>query len=116
MPRKEDYHRLFHIWEAATEAVSFTQGATREALDADRKLQHTLIHLLEIIGEAAGRITQTFRDNHPEIPWVMMIGMRDRMIHAYFAINLNVVWYTVTENLPSLISAIQPLLADEGLV
>ncbi len=57
MPHNEDYHRLYHMWEAATEAVQYVQGCTRDDLDADRKLQHTLVHLLEIVGEAAGRIS-----------------------------------------------------------
>ncbi|HEY3376087.1 MAG TPA: DUF86 domain-containing protein [Armatimonadota bacterium] len=116
MPRKEDFHRLYHIWEAATEALDFVEGRSRMELDENRMLQHTLIRLLEIIGEAAGRVSEPFRDTYPEIPWSAMIGMRNRMIHAYFDINLNIVWDTVVDRLPGLINVIAPLLRKEGLI
>jgi uncharacterized protein with HEPN domain len=69
-----------------------------------------VIRPLEIIGEAARRISQDTRDAHPEIPWEQMIGMRNRLIHEYFRVNLTTVWETVQNDLPSLIALIGPLV------
>ena len=93
---EDDEIRLRHILDAAREAVSFTEGHHREDMDSDRKLNLSLVRLLEIIGEAARGITEEFRQDHSELPWKSMAGMRDRLIHGYFDVNLDVVWETVT--------------------
>ena len=116
MPRKEDLNRLYHIWEAATEAMRFVDGRSRVDFDQDRLLKHGLIRLLEIIGEAAANISPAFRDKYDVIPWGVMVGMRNRLIHAYFNVDLNVVWRTVTEDLPELIKVIRPILTAEGML
>ena len=116
MPHKEDMNRLYHIWAAATEAVGYAQGRHRRDLDSDRPIQHSMVRLLEIVGEAASCISLPFREAHPEIPWSLMVGMRNRMIHAYFNVNLQIVWDTVTESLPPLITCIEPILADAGML
>lgn len=116
MPRKEDIHRLYHIWAAATEAIGYMPGRQCEDLAKDRPLQHSLVRMLEVIGEAAGKVSPAFRDAHPEIPRQAMVGMRNRIVHAYFDINLTVVWRTVTEDLPPLLDLITPILVEEGLV
>jgi uncharacterized protein with HEPN domain len=77
----------------------------------DEKLQYALIRLIEIVGEAASHITDDFQTQHPDIPWAQMIGMRNRIIHAYFEINLNVVWVTLTDNLPTLIQQLESLIS-----
>lgn len=116
MPHNQDVDRVYHIWEAATEAVGHARMRTRDDLESDRLLQHALVRLLEIIGEAASRVSTTFREEHPTIPWASMIGMRNRMAHAYFDINLSVVWRTVTDDLPPLIRMLAPILIHEGLL
>ena len=78
--------------------------------------QNAVIRPLEIIGEAARRISQDTRDAHPEIPWEQMIGMRNRLIHEYFRVNLTTVWETVQNDLPSLIALIGPLVPPEDAV
>jgi len=88
---EDDEIRLKHILEAALEAVSFTEGHRREDLDTDRKLSLSLVRLLEIIGEAARGIITEFRQEHSELPWKSMVGMRDRLIHGYFDVNLDIV-------------------------
>ena len=88
---EDDEIRLKHILEAALEAVSFTEGHRREDLDTDRKLSLSLVRLLEIIGEAARGIIKEFRQEHSELPWKSMVGMRDRLIHGYFDVNLDIV-------------------------
>ena len=107
-----DNVRIRHILDAAREAVAFAKGRSRAELDSDRKLSLSLVRLLEIIGEAAKGISQEFRDSHSDLPWKSMIGMRDRLIHGYFDVNLDVVWETVTKDLPALIAKLEKILAD----
>lgn len=109
---EDDSVRIRHILDAAREAVAFSQGRSREDLDTDRRLNLSLVRLLEIIGEAARGISSEFRETHPDLPWKSMIGMRDRLIHAYFDVNLDIVWETVTEDLPGLIAKLEKIVAD----
>ncbi len=114
MPRfsikREDKVRLQHMLDAALEIQHYVQYSTREDLNRDRKLVHSLVRLLEIVGEAAAQVSEELRDNIPEIPWPIIIGMRNRLIHAYFSINLNVVWSTSTEDIPLLVAELEKLL------
>jgi uncharacterized protein with HEPN domain len=111
--KHEDEVRLQHILDAAIEIQQYIQSATREDLNRDRKLVHSLVRLFEIIGEAANQVSEELRDNVPEIPWPVLIGMRNRLIHAYFSINLDVVWSTSTEDVPSLITEMKRLLGKD---
>ena len=110
MPQRDDTVRLHHVLDAAREAVSFVQGKQRSDLEKDRKLVLSLVRLVEVIGEAAGQVSQGFRDAHPEIPWPEMIGMRNRLIHAYFDIDLDRVWDTVKDDLPPLIARLERIV------
>lgn len=109
---KDDKIRIQHILDAAREAVNFAKGHGRADLDTDRKLNLSLVRLLEIIGEAARGISPQFRDEQPELSWKSMAGMRDRLIHGYFDVNIDVVWQTVTEDLPPLITQLENLSVD----
>ena len=109
---EDDSVRIRYILDAAREAIAFAKDRTRADLDTDRKLNLSLVRLLEIIGEAARGISQEFRDSHPALPWKTMIGMRDRLIHAYFDVNLDVVWRTVTEDLPPLIAQLEKIVPN----
>jgi len=109
---EDDEVRLKHILDAAREAVSFAEGHCREDLDSDRKLNLSLVRLLEIIGEAARGITEEFRQEHSELPWKSMAGMRNRLIHGYFDVNLDVVWKTVTNDLPALIEKLEKIVSN----
>lgn len=110
---KNDEVCLRHILDAAREAIVFCRGRSRADLDKDRMLNLSLVRLLEIIGEAARGISQEFRSAHPGIVWKKMVGMRDRLIHGYFDVNLDVVWETVTQDLPPLIAQLEELLTSE---
>ena len=110
MPQREDIVRLRHMLDAAQEAVSFVQGKKRGDLDTDRKLVLSLVRLVEIIGEAATQITKEFQGAHPELPWPLIVGMRNRLIHAYFDIDLDRIWDTVKDDLPSLISELKKIV------
>jgi len=107
---RDDTIRLRHMLDAAHEAVEFAQGHTRNDLNSDRKLVLALVKDVEIIGEAAYQISPATRDQLPDIPWDDIIGMRHRLVHAYFDINLDILWKTVQENLPSLIAVLEDIL------
>ena len=106
----EDRVRLRHMLDAALEIQQYVQSATRRDLDRDPKLVHSLVHLLEIIGEAANQVSDELREKALDIPWFITIGMRNRLIHAYFDIDLNVVWSTSTEDVPLVIAELKKLL------
>jgi len=108
--QKDDAIRLQHMLDAAREARSFAQNKTRGSLDENRQLELALLKSIEIIGEAATRITDECRKNLSQIPWGNIIGMRNRLIHAYFDINRDILWKTVTEDLPPLISELENIL------
>lgn len=110
--RREDEVRLRHILDAATEIQQYVHSSTREDLNRDRKLVHSLVRLLEIIGEAAGQVSPELQESVPTIPWGVIVGMRNRLIHAYFSINLNVVWSTSTEDIPPFIKELKRLLGE----
>ena len=93
-------YRLQHMLDAAREALSFVADKERRALDENRMLLLSLVKSVEIIGEAAGRVSDECRANCPEIPWLNIVGMRNHLIHAYFNINVDIVWQTVTGELP----------------
>lgn len=109
---KSNIVRLRHIFDAAQEAVAFTRNRKREDLDTDRMLNLSLVRLLEIIGEAR-EIPQEFRQAHPELAWKKMAATRDRLIHGYFDVNLDVVWETINKDLPPLISQLEKILASK---
>lgn len=111
--KHEDKVRLRHILDAAVEIRQYVQSSKREDLNRDRKLVHSLVRLLEIIGEAANQVSEELRDNVTEIPWSILVGMRNRLIHAYFSINLDVVWSTSTEDIPLLITELKKLLGED---
>jgi uncharacterized protein with HEPN domain len=100
---KDDDIWLKHMLDAAHEAIEFAQGRKYVDLNNDRKLVLALVKDVEIIGEAAYRVTQTTRTQLPDIPWDDIIGMRHRLVHAYFDINLDILWRTVQEDLPPLV-------------
>ena len=103
--------RLRHMRDAANAALSFIQGRGRPDLDSDAMLTFALIRAVEIIGEAAARLPGPVRDAHPEIPWAQIIGMRNRLVHGYYDVDLDVLWVTVSTNLAPLIAALDAMLS-----
>jgi len=89
-----DQIRILHMTDAAKEAVSFLKGKTRKSLDTDRKLVLALIKEIEIIGEAASKVSPSTRKAHPEVPWDRIVAIRNRLIHGYFDVDLDIVWNT----------------------
>ncbi|HJW84753.1 MAG TPA: HepT-like ribonuclease domain-containing protein, partial [Anaerolineae bacterium] len=109
--RSDDLIRVRHMLDAAAEALAFARGQTRASLDANRMLTLSIVKDIEIIGEAAAKVTQESQDALPEIPWLSIIAMRNRLIHAYFEIDLDRVWDTVITDLPPLIASLEKIIA-----
>ena len=104
---------LNDILGAARKAIEFVAETNSENLADDDKTEYAVIRALEIVGEAARRVSQSFREEHPNVPWSEMAGMRDKLIHDYFGVDLDVVLKTVREDLPPLISSIQAIIASD---
>lgn len=109
--RKDDVIRVRHMLDAAKEALAFAEGKSRKHLTDDRMLTLSLVKSVEIIGEAASTVSQEFRQRYEEIPWRDIVAMRNRLIHVYFDIDLDRVWDTITDDLPSLIKQLESVLA-----
>ena len=82
-------------------------------IDEDEGLAHSLVRVVQIIGEAANHVDQSIRESNPSIPWEQIISMRNRLVHAYYDINLDIVWNTVQEDLPPLIERLEVVLAPK---
>lgn len=95
---------------AAEQAAGFAAGKTRADLDRELMLNLALVRLVEVIGEAAANVTPQTRTAHPEVPWLQIIGTRNRLVHAYFSINLDILWKTVCQDLPSLIAQLRAIV------
>jgi uncharacterized protein with HEPN domain len=113
MSKIDDATRLRHMRDAALEAMNFVHNRTRADLDGDRMLTLALVKDIETIGEAAGRISTNCKTKYPEIPWAQMIGMRNRLTHAYFEIDLDIVWQVVTNDLPPLVTELEKIIPLE---
>lgn len=112
--KREDHIRLRHMLEAARDARSFAEGKTRQDLDEDRQMVLAVVKSMEIIGEAASQVSRETQESLPELPWADMIGMRHRLVHAYYDINLDVVWSTLRYDLPELIKALQDVVEESS--
>jgi uncharacterized protein with HEPN domain len=110
--RQDDAIRLRHMLDAAREVIAFARGRSRADLSSDRMLVLALVKDIEIIGEAAYQISEITRKSLPDIPWDDIIGMRHRLVHAYFDINLDILWQTVQQDIPGLIAALGPLTPE----
>ena len=98
--------------DAADMALSFSAGMSFEAFSSDAKTVFATIRALEVVGEAAKGIPESFRAAHPSVPWVDMTGMRDVLIHEYFGVDLSIVWETLHSDLPALVRDLRQMLAE----
>ena len=115
MPKAEDVTRMRHMLDAARKAVEFTQNCKRADLDKDEKLALSIVRLLEVLGEAAKNISRQCRDEYPVIPWRQIAGTRDRLIHGYFDVDLDIVWKIASTDLPDLVAKLEQALSDNSV-
>lgn len=109
MSTHDDQIRLRHMLDHAREATVLVQGKSCADFKRDRVLQLALVRLIEIVGEAANRVSKTTQGQHPQLAWPQIIGMRHRLIHGYDFIDLDILWQTVTTDLPPLIAELEQL-------
>jgi uncharacterized protein with HEPN domain len=100
MPKHNDEVSLRHMLEHAREAVALVAGKSRADVDASRMLSLALVRLIEIGGEAANRVSRKKQKQLSQIPWPQIISMRNRLIHGYDTVDLDLVWQTTIEELP----------------
>jgi uncharacterized protein with HEPN domain len=112
MSKIDDLTRLKHIRDSAKETLSFVENRTREDLDRERMLSLALIRLIEIMGEAANHVSEPCQAKYFKIPWRQIIGMRNRIIHAYFDVDLDIVWQVITQDLGSLLIEVEKAIKD----
>ena len=114
MSRHDPLIRLRHMLDHAREAVELIRGRTRDDLDRERMLELSLVRLVEIVGEAAAHLTRDEQARYPTIPWPQVTGMRNRLIHGYDTIDLEILWQILTSDLPPLITALGNILSPKN--
>ena len=110
MSNHDDQVSVRQMLDHAREIVALARGKTREDLDADRTLNLALARLMEIIGEAAGRVSDDYRAARPDIPWAQVIGLRNRLIHGYDTLDFDILWDIVSLDMPILVAALEKAL------
>ena len=104
-----DEAAVLDILNAARLAIRFAAGIDKAGFLDDEKTQSAVIHQLLVLGEAVKRLSSQFRATHPQLPWKMMAGMRDKLVHEYDDVDLEEVWETVTNDVPQIIIELKPL-------
>ena len=100
-----------HMLDMSRKALALARGKSRQDFDRDEALALALTHLLQIIGEAARRVSRSFIDQHPEIPWRAIIGMRHKVVHDYLFVDEDLVWDVITGDLAMLAASLEKLVA-----
>lgn len=111
--RHEDRIRAIHMIEAAESAARFISGRDRDDLDRDEMLLFAVVRAIEIIGEAASKISPETRAAAPDVPWRAITSMRNRLIHGYSEIDSEIVWSTATAELPALLPLLRALISSD---
>ncbi|MFQ5614135.1 MAG: DUF86 domain-containing protein [Anaerolineae bacterium] len=114
MSERTDRDFLNDIQEAIRRIAEYTAGMSYQAFLEDVKTQDAVIRNLEIIGEATKNLARDLRERYPDVPWKSMAGVRDRLIHHYFGVNLDIVWQIVVAELPKVASQLKRILDQEG--
>ena len=113
MSHNDDAVYVGHMLDMTRRAVRAITDKSREVYDEDDILRLGLTHLVQVIGEAARRVSEEFQTGHPEIPWRQIIGMRHRIVHDYLRVDEDILWQVVTSDLPELLSSLEELLPGE---
>ena len=110
----DDPTRLSHISDATQEALGYVKTLDREAFEQNRPMQHAIIRCLTIVGEASARLSLELRNSNAHIPWPRIIATRNRIVHAYFDLDLDLIWHTATHELPILLNQIEQIRDQIG--
>ena len=108
--KKDDSVYLHHIMDALVQIEHYMDNVSHEEFFSSRLLQDGVIRQLEVMGEAARNLSEDLRNEHPEIPWRQMVGLRNRMIHAYFNVDLQIIWEIVQGDIPDLLQKMKQIL------
>lgn len=112
MSKRRDRDFLEDILEASDRALRYVSGMDYEQFVADSKTQDAVIRTLEIVGEATKHLSNELRAEYDGVPWKSMAGLRDRLIHGYFGVNLDIVWQIVNEELPGVQHQVREIVAS----
>lgn len=107
-----DPQRVADMLEAA-EKLDEQASKGRDRFDQDEIVQLAIVHLVQIIGEAASRVSDNLRRRHPEVPWRQIVGMRNRVVHSYFEVDLDLLWDVVTVDVPKLRAQLAAISDEE---
>jgi uncharacterized protein with HEPN domain len=108
--KKDDSVYLRHILDAVSRIEEYTRGIERRAFIEGHMVQDAVMRQIEIIGEATKKLSKEIRDRHAQIPWKDMAGLRDKLIHGYFGVDLDSVWDTVKKDIPQLRNSLKALI------
>jgi uncharacterized protein with HEPN domain len=114
MTQHNDMIRLQHMLDHAKEAIELIAGKDKAELQRDRVLELALIRLIEIVGEACAKVSSSTQLKYPSIPWPQIIGMRNRLIHGYDSVDLDVLWDTIEVDLPPLVDVLDKIIGQNG--
>ena len=111
--RRDQAAYLLDMLVAARDAIEFVEDVSYQTFAMDRRTQLSVVKSIEIIGEAASRIDREIRQQHSTIPWQEIVGMRNRLVHGYFDIDLRLVWDTVQDDIPELITRLESMVPQD---
>ncbi len=109
---KDDLVYVGHMLDTAQSIVQKTSSVTRSVFDADENLQLALAHLIQIIGEAAARVSADFRDLHPGVSWKQIVGMRHKIVHDYLHVDFELVWEVASHDIPTLVRQLEHVVQE----
>jgi uncharacterized protein with HEPN domain len=109
---RDDLVYLMHIRDSLREVRQFIADESYESFLENRMMQNAVMRSFEVVGEAARRVSPEFREAHPEVPWRLLGDFRNKLIHDYFGLDLDVIWKTATEDAPRLLAQIEGLIND----
>jgi uncharacterized protein with HEPN domain len=103
---------LFDIIESVADIEEFIKGIEFDEFSSDKKTVYAVMKALEIIGEASKNIPESLKNEHSEVPWKLMAGIRDKVVHGYFVVDLPIIWSTVKKDIPSLKEPLEEILEE----
>jgi len=105
----DDLIRLRHMAETARLAIGFCRGRQRGDMNTDAMLRLAVLHAMQIVGEAAAKVSAQGRIEAPAMDWPVIVGMRNRLVHAYFDVDADILWETVMQSLPALLTQLEAI-------